>query len=412
MLPNAGGARGVTPVRSDRLRNRADPSGHGVHSMRERTRILMRCLLLTLCSAASVAVWGGDEMGTVEAATVVQAPTAIDLIPANQDGVQRLFIPVSGVGDQATALNLLFDTGSGGLTLDATQIFPASMVGPNGFVFPPGQSTLQYHGITVTNAGTKVRFATRIQDGNLGWAQVSFGRAGHSVTTSSMPIFFYYAITDPAGNRIPFPPQKGIFGVSSDMTAVDGSLASPLRFVRFDHVNAGFMLSPVGAYPVCDVSQHSCAAKALLTVGLDPQQELAFSRFRMICDAQAVTGPRGAFLIDPGRDGCASVLPATVSVDGTSLNAKPLRMVVFDTGMPGHAISASLTGSALADGAVVNVSLPAKSPLQPVQYSWSVHASGPGSDTPRIVGPTLVGADFFQGHGYLLDFSQQLIGVQ
>ena len=354
---------------------------------------------------------GGGNGESADSTNAISAPVTINLTPANQNGAQRLFVSVSRVGTLQTSLPLLFDTGSGGVTMDATQVFPPNVVSSSGFSFPEGSTSITFDGITVTNVGLDVTFPDTIQHGNIGSAQITFGDASGNVTTATMPLFFYYAITDRLGNPLPMPPQKGIFGVNGITTEARGNLASPIKYLQFKNLDTGFLLNPVGSYPSCDITQGTCPTRPLLTVGLDASRESAFTAFSMICDMQNVTGPTGAYTINPGINGCSSVLPATVSVDGVALNSAPAPTVVFDTGSPGYALSTSLTVSAPTNGTVLQVSLLAANATAPCTYAWSV-GSGVDTNTSLAAGPAIIGSNFFLNHAYLVDFSRSIIGVQ
>jgi len=362
------------------------------------------CILFASCG-------GSGDSESSNSTNAISVPTTINLIPANQNGAQRLFVSVSKVGALQTSLPLLFDTGSGGVSIDATQVFPSNVVSSNGFLFPEGATSITSNGITVTNVALDVTFANTIQHGNIGSAQITFGDASGYVTTSTMPLFFYYAVADRVGNPLPMPPQKGIFGVNGIAAEARGNLASPIKYLQFKNLNTGFVLSPVGSYPVCDITQGTCNPQPLLTVGLDAARETGFTSFNMICGTQNVTGPTGSYTINPGINGCSSVLPATVSVGGVALNSDPAPIVLFDTGSPGYTLSTSLTLSAPSNGTVLQVSLPTASPTVPFIYSWNV-GSGVDANTSLAAGPAIVGSNFFLNHAYLIDFSRSIIGVQ
>lgn len=362
-------------------------------------------------SILSVSCGGSGNSESSNSTNAISVPATINLIPANQNGAQRLFVSVSRVGTLQISLPLLFDTGSGGVAIDATQVFPSNVVSSGGFSFPAGATSITSDGITVTNVALDVTFANTIQHGNIGSAQITFGDAAGYVTTATMPLFFYYAITDRVGNALPMPPQKGIFGVNGITTEASGNLASPIKYLQFKNLNTGFLLNPVGSYPVCDITQGTCIPQPLLTVGLDAARESAFTSFDMICGTQNVTGPTGSYTINPGINGCSSVLPATVSVGGVALNSVPAPTVVFDTGSPGYTLSTSLTVSAPTNGTVLQVSLPAPNATAPFTYSWNV-GSGVDANTSLAAGPAIVGSNFFLNHAYLIDFSRSIIGLR
>ena len=100
----------------------------------------------------------------------IEKPVVINLYP-NQSAtrVPRLAVMATSVGSTPVGMPLIFDTGSAGVTLYAPSIFPSSMVTSAGFVFPSGQTSITYNGITVTNQqGTRTYGSTdlRAQNGN------------------------------------------------------------------------------------------------------------------------------------------------------------------------------------------------------------------------------------------------------
>lgn len=117
--------------------------------------------------------------------TTVSQPVPIDIIPvATGNGTAlRVFIPVAMVGNNNVNINAILDTGSAGVVLNALSIFPSSIVTSNGFNFPPGQNSITYNGITVTNVGMSKSYGGQSSNphtdiGNIGFAQISFGSNG------------------------------------------------------------------------------------------------------------------------------------------------------------------------------------------------------------------------------------------
>lgn len=74
-----------------------------------------------------------------------------------------VFIPVAMVGNNNVNINAILDTGSAGVVLNALSIFPSSIVTSNGFNFPPGQNSITYNGITVTNVGMSKAMEVKAQ---------------------------------------------------------------------------------------------------------------------------------------------------------------------------------------------------------------------------------------------------------
>ena len=94
---------------------------------------------------------------------------------------------VTAVGTAAVSMPLAFDTGSAGITLYAPDIFPSSVVSSSGFVFPAGQTSISYNGITVTNQGGIRKYGStatgRSQTGNIGFAKVACGDSDGTLVT-------------------------------------------------------------------------------------------------------------------------------------------------------------------------------------------------------------------------------------
>jgi hypothetical protein len=148
---------------------------------------------------------------------IVEEPVVINLYPSQSVGsVPRLVIMATSVGSVSVSMPLVFDTGSAGVTLYAPTIFPSSMVSTSGFAFPTGQTSITYNGITVTNQeGARTYGSTdlRVQHGNIGYAQLTFGDTQGQLRTGLMPVFLYYSVTDvTTGQPVEVPSfQQGVF---------------------------------------------------------------------------------------------------------------------------------------------------------------------------------------------------------
>src|SRR5947208_3059894 len=63
---------------------------------------------------------------------VTVKPVTLPLIEYGTTQGKRIFIPVTKVGTQTVSYFNVFDTGSSGMTIDATGILPASMITSSG----------------------------------------------------------------------------------------------------------------------------------------------------------------------------------------------------------------------------------------------------------------------------------------
>jgi hypothetical protein len=182
------------------------------------------------CAALVIAGCGGSGGSDGSAASspspsTVASPAVINLYPvaATSSGSSgaTLYVLVNAVGEHTGTFPLVFDTGSAGITLNALSIFPSSMVTSSGFVFPSGETSITYQGITVTNQqgthsyGGSSSSTGTTYTGNLGYATVTFGDGQGTLTTQVMPVFLYYGVTAASGEAVSEAPQQGIFGVRS-----------------------------------------------------------------------------------------------------------------------------------------------------------------------------------------------------
>lgn len=104
-------------------------------------------------------------------------------------------IPITTIGNQNVNYKIIFDTGSGGLVIDASGILPASLITDNGFNFT-GDSTV-VNGITITNQTAVIKYGPTDATsdkvyGNLAYAQVTIGDNNGSVVVKRLPFLLYY----------------------------------------------------------------------------------------------------------------------------------------------------------------------------------------------------------------------------
>lgn len=365
----------------------------------------------------------------------IQQPTTVSLYPSTSstDG-NRLFIKVTAVGTTAVAMPLAFDTGSAGITLYAPDIFPSSMVSSSGFAFTPGQTSISYNGITVTNqSGTrKYGSATtgRTQTGNIGYATVTFGGGGGEVVTAVMPVFLYYLITqNSTGQSEPVPHQRGWFGVNDapNLITVTGSIVpaagypacapetnsscyvvSILKYLSYAAgVNAGFMLSP-SPLQSCDITMAgSCPPSQTLTIGLDNSVETGFSKMQLNCPPSNYLGPDN---ID-GYAVCQMGIPdTTVTVSGSASGVLTGTML-FDSGTPTMVLNVPAGAAfpaAVSPGSSVMVETASGFP-----FSYTAGAGSEATSTivqPNSSAESIIGIGYFTTNSFFIDFTSAAEG--
>jgi hypothetical protein len=391
---------------------------------------MLLAALLTACGGGS----SGSAPGVDSNNGVIEKPIVVNLYPSQSAiSVARLIVMLTSVGSAPVSMPLIFDTGSAGVTLYAPSIFPSTMVSADGFVFPEGQTSISYNGITVTNQqGTRTYGSTnlRAQNGNIGYAELTFGDAQGQLTTAVMPVFFYYSVTDVAtGEMIDMPSfQQGIFGVASTSgtIALPGSVepaggypacatdsnstcwvVSVLKYLQYGaSVNAGFMLTPAPIQS-CDITTvGSCAPAPMLTVGLTAQLEAGFSTLSLPCPPNGYLGPVSI----AGYPVCQKTIDnTTIMVSGAAVGSIT-GDAVFDTGTANMQI-ATPAGNSFPSTVPVGSSVLVTTPSG-FTYNYTSTASDPLATVVNtdFTGPNIIGIGYFTTHFFLIDFGAGLEG--
>jgi hypothetical protein len=385
--------------------------------------------LLTACGGSS-----GPTPAVDSSNDSIDKPVVVNLYPSQSaTSVARFIVMLSSVGSVPVSMPLIFDTGSAGVTLYAPSIFPATMVSADGFVFPEGQSSITYNGITVTNQqGTRTYGSTnlRAQNGNIGYAQLTFGDSKGQLTTAVMPVFLYYSITDVAtGEMIDVPSfQQGIFGVASTAgtIALSGSVepaggypacasdndstcwvVSVLKYLQYGaSVDAGFMLTPAPIQS-CDItSVGSCLPVPMLTVGLTAALETGFSAVPLACPPNGYLGPASV----AGYPVCQKTIDGTTIMITGGTVGSITGDAVFDTGTANMQI-ATPAGSSFPS------TVPAGSPMlittpSGFTYNYTSTVSDPLATIVNAdyTGPSIIGIGYFTTNSFFVDYSSSSEG--
>ena len=345
-------------------------------------------------------------------------------------------------------LPLAFDTGSSGMTLFAPNAFPgmATACTPDvqagcGFTFPPGQHSITFDNVTVSDVQATRCYggATgHAQTGNLGFASVTFGDSAGILTTSIMPILFYYKITtnptnpnqcDDSGTVVNVPPQQGWFGVNTqaDGVVVGGILASPsspvcangvsstcrvvsvFNYLQYANaLDAGFFLThqPLQA---CSIDSGTCLPEAMLTIGLTSAQTAGISSMPLVC-------PSATSLV--GFPNCsANIWNSVITVsaaDGSNATNYSATPTLFDSGTPGMNLAPPASVSLLTSGGNVIEANEKVLITLPTGYEFSYLTTASGTDETVVNvtadGKNVVGIDFFQNHDFYIDYTTSIEG--
>jgi hypothetical protein len=378
---------------------------------------------------------GSDSTPSTSSApqpTPITKPTTINLFPSESaSSAPLLRVMVTSVGGVTVNMALGFDTGSAGVTLYAQSIFPASMVSASGFMFPAGQSSITYNGITVTSLQGTRSYGTlnqTVEHGNLAFAALTFGDASGAVTTQVMPIFLFYAIDETSGNAfMPTSYWQGWFGVAStDGTiTVAGSSApaggfagcatdstvtcdvvSAMKYIDYgNQVNAGFLLSPAALQNCDSATAGSCQPQPMLTVGVDASVESGFSTTPLVCSPNGYVGPSTI----AGYPVCQKSIQVTVAASGASAGSFS-GYAVFDTGTSYFYLStpsASVLQSGIDPGSTVTITTPSG-----FNYAYAADETTTTNTDIDLGGDSdsIIGIQYFTTNSYLLDFTAGIVG--
>lgn len=337
------------------------------------------------------------------------APTPVSVTPAPlatlglyevDSGIyKRVFIPITKVGTQTVAYYSVFDTGSAGMTIDATGILPASMITSSGITVTGDSVTV--NGITVTSKASMIAYGnaqSEIQEfGNLAYTTVTIGNQNGNITTSRIPIFLYYKIVDKQTGQKQPAHSNDVFGVGPGLSYANTAIGSPLSYFKSGTgATSGFKLS---MFSNAAFSTNGTYVANLLTIGLVPADIGGLTSF--------VMHP----LSNTSQWGYSPDIPATIRYNGQNVAAT----VLFDTGTP--AISTIANSKATSNIS----SLPANTPVtittgQGFTYSYTTSSTNNLTQValPSYTGDprTIFSIDFFIKNEFLMNYKAHEIGLK
>lgn len=358
------------------------------------------CLLIVLDSCKKDKV--ETSLTTANTATVATS-TKLGLYEADSSIYKLLFIAVPKIGTQTVNQYLIFDTGSGGLVIDAHEILPSSMITSTGFNFT-GDSTV-VNGITITNQTSTIQYGadnstTETVYGNLAYASVTVGDHDGTITVKRLPFFLYYKATDSSGN-LESTGAFDIFGVNSeyDVTFSNGAyITSPFSY--FDPgtgLTRGFKMAALGT---SNFSLAGTYVPDVLTLGLTSTDLSSSSGFTMHT------------LSDYPNYGYAPIIPASFTYGSKSVSTA---YMIFDTGTepynyfqdPTATKNIALLSANTAVSITTNNSFNYSFTTTSTDYLTYVEkTSYSGSDI------SIVSLEYFLDNEYLLDFDNHKMGLK
>ncbi|MFI5162922.1 MAG: hypothetical protein ACHQHN_16695 [Sphingobacteriales bacterium] len=336
--------------------------------------------------------------------TTTATPKKIGFYEVKDSIYKILLMNISKVGTQTTDLDLIFDTGSGGMVLDASEILPASAVTSTGFSFT-GDSTV-VDGITITNQTDIIEYGddnatTSKVYGNLAYAPVTIGDANGNITVKRLPFFIYWKATDSKGNLDKTAGDFDVFGVSSeyDITFANNAfITSPLSY--YDPgtgLTKGFKMDALGTTNFSNQGTYVPA----ITLGLTA--------------ADLTTGGYSLTLLKfYTGEGYLPIFPAKIGYSG---NAFFNGYVLFDTGTEPYSYlqdpTAAATPVQLASGKTVTINISGSTSFS---YSYTTadldnltYVENPANSGSTV---SVVSLSFFENNAYLLDFQNNQLGLK
>ena len=312
---------------------------------------------------------------------------------------RRVFIPITKVGTQSVSYYAVFDTGSSGMTLDASGILPASMITSTG-IQVAGDS-VNVNGITVTSQEATISYGDATGEtqefGNLAYAPITIGDQNGKITTRRIPFFLYYKILDLTNNKTLAAHSNDVFGVGPGISFANSAIASPLSyFTTSANITNGFKLA---TFNNNSFSTNGTYVSGLLTIGLVPN------------DLSSSSG----FIMHPlkynAQGGYSPDIPSTITYNGKNVSGT----ILFDTGTP----SITTVEDSKADTAVT--SLPPNSNIKittnngfTYQYTTTYNYNLTQIANPSVTQDirTIFSIDFFISNEYLLNYTAHEIGLK
>jgi hypothetical protein len=352
-------------------------------------------VFLFLLSSTLIFSCKKDKATTTTSTTV--SPVVLGLYEYAVDTNKRIFIPISKIGTQTVSYYGIFDTGSTGMTMDAHDLIPASMITSTGITVT-GDSTV-VNGITVTSQTSTISYGDKTgitkEYGNLAYALITIGDSQGSLTLKRVPFFLYYKVVEGDGTQLPAH-SNDVFGVGPGVSYASSAIASPLSYFNTGtNLTSGFKLATLNsAY----FNSNGNYVANLLTIGLTAD-DLSSNGFIMHPLTYYAVG------------GYSPDIAGTLTYSNKTISATFL----FDTGTPSLSILEDKTAVAsigeLPAGSVVKVTT---SQGFVYQYTTTKTENLTTVQNPNTTGDprTILSIEFFISNEYLTDYKDHQIGLK
>jgi len=335
--------------------------------------------------------------------TTVATPATVGLYELDSSIYKITEIAVSKIGTTNVDYGEIFDTGSGGMVIDADSLLPAAMIGANGFIFS-GDSTV-VNGITIYNQTSVIEYGadsatTDKVYGNLAYAQVTIGdQPTGGFIIKRLPFFLYYKAVDGSGNKYA-PHEFDTFGVSDEYDAVFGngvSISSPFSYYNpGTGLTKGFKMAALGTSYFSSQFGYS---PSVITLGLTAS------------DLSSSSGFTFNTLYFYSGAGYPPFIPATVTYNNKSFSTK----VLFDTGTEPYSYLEDPTYNGKPAQLATNSGV---SIVTPTGFSYSYTTTATENltniENPNSTGGStcIISLEYFINNEFLLDFTDHKLGLK
>ncbi|HVW16095.1 MAG TPA: hypothetical protein VHB54_19855 [Mucilaginibacter sp.] len=328
-------------------------------------------------------------------------PKQIGLYEADSAIYKELAIAVSKIGTLTVDYGLVYDTGSGGMVIDAHGILPSNMITSSGFNFT-GDSTV-VDGITITNQVDTIEYGddantTEKVYGNLAYASVTVGDQGGTVTIKRLPFFLYFKALDNHGKLVS-PHEFDVMGVSPqyDIVFTNGvHITSPFSYYSPGNgLIKGFKMAALGTN---NFTLQPNFVPNVVTLGLT-QSDLSSAGFTF----SPLTYING--------NGYVPLQSGTIDYNGKSIAAQ----MIFDTGTEPYNYIQDRSAS-------TNITLlPASTPISVTtsagfKYDFTTTANDYLTyvENPSVSKTTIsvMSLEFFLNNEYMIDFANNKLGLK
>lgn len=374
-----------------------------------RKRYAVRYLLLISFAFLVVAITSckkdHNTINTNTSTTTNATPAHIGLYETDSSVYKLIYLDVSKVGTQTINDGMIFDTGSGGMVLDAQGTLPKSMITSTGFNFT-GDSVV-YNGITITKDTASIQYGDDAASqatvyGNLAYADVTLDAEGGNVVIKRLPFLLYYKAVDAKG-KVQAAHDFDVFGVNEeyDVKFENGTkyITSPLSYYTpGTGLDKGFKIAALGT---SNFSLAGTYVKNVVTLGLTPA-DLQSSGFVLSS-------------LNPSSYGYEPIISGTITYKNSTITS-PL---LFDSGTEPYNYIEDYNAPTHLDSLSNNakVTVATKSGFN---YNFTVINTPPTGEyltyveNPRIstTDVSIFSLEYFLNNEYLLDFTTHQLGLK